>query len=73
MWTVVQTAEQVTPTVLESVEEIFDGYFADEEKIDWHEFLQRLEVGYEFDLGSSMDSEAIKQIKKHVKKIRSES
>ena len=47
MWTVVQTAEQVTPKVLESVEEIFDGYFADEEKIDWHEFLQRLEVRYE--------------------------
>ena len=73
MWTVVQTAEQVTPKVLESVEEIFDGYFSDEEKIDWHEFLQRLEVRYELDLGSSMDSQAIKQIKKHVKKIRSES
>ena len=73
MWTVVQTAEQVTPKVLESVEEIFDGYFSDEEKIDWHEFLQRLEVRYELDLGSSMDSQAIKQIKKHVKKLRSES
>ena len=73
MWTVVQKAEHVTPTVLESVEEIFDGYFANEEKIDWHEFLQRLEVRYELDLGSSMDSEAIKQIKKHVKKLRSES
>ena len=73
MWTVVQKAEHVTPTVLGCVEEIFDGYFADEEKIDWHEVLQRLEVTYEFDLGSSMDSEAIKQIKKHVKKLRSES
>ena len=72
MWTVVQTAEQVTPKVLESVEDIFDGYFANEPKIDWHDFLQRLEVRYELDLGSSMTSEAIKEIKKYVKKLRLE-
>ena len=73
MWKQVVTAEQVTQEVLDAVEEIFDGFFVDEPKIDWTLFLERLEVRYEFDLGSSMDSEAIKLIKKHVKKIKAES
>lgn len=73
MWIQVQTKEQVTEQVLEAVEEIFDGWFADEPRIDWQNFIDRLEVRYEYDMGSSMDSEAIKEIKKYVKKLRSES
>jgi hypothetical protein len=72
MWIQVQTKEQVTEQVLEAVEEVFDGWFADEPRIDWQNFIDRLEVRYEYDMGSSMDSEAIKAIKKYVKKLKSE-
>lgn len=71
-WTEVITAEEVTAQVLDAAEEIYDGWFADEERIDWHDFLDRLERMFFYDLGSSTESDAIKAIKKHVRKIKRE-
>lgn len=51
------------------VEAVHDGWFADQGRIDWESFLDRLEArGY--DLGASMQSEAVKRIKSIVRELR---
>ncbi len=69
----IRTASDITPELLEMVEVIYDGWFIDEVRIDWHAFLDRLELMGLYDLGGAMDSEAIKVIKKHVRKIKADS
>lgn len=71
-WVKVITAEQVDAAVLELIEDIYEGFFADESRIDWDDFLSRVERTGQYDLGGSMTSDAIKAIKKHVRKIRAE-
>ena len=68
----IRTATDITPELLEMVEVIFEGWFTDEVRIDWHSFLDRLELMGHYDLGSTMDSEAIKVIKKYVRKIKAD-
>ncbi len=69
-WKQVITAEQVTAEVLELVEELHDGFYQDDPRIDWHDFLCRIEVCGHYDLGGSLDSGAIKAIKKHIRNLR---
>lgn len=66
----IRTAEDAeAKDVREAVEAVFSGWFADEPRIDWENFLDRLE-GYGFDLGEDMLSPAIERIKKIVRELR---
>ena len=66
-YTTIITAEDVTPEFLETCEQVYDGFYTNEPRIDWEGFLDRLER-WGYDMGSSMDSPAIKIIKKHIRK-----
>lgn len=69
-FTQITTAADITPALTELVELVYEGWWENEPRIDWHSFLDRLELMGHFDFGSSMDSEAIKAIKKQVRKLR---
>jgi len=71
--------EDVSEEVLRVAEDIFDGWFSDEARIDWEDFLDRMDGthldghgGRELDLGSQADSPAIRKIKAHINRIRRE-
>jgi hypothetical protein len=55
--------------IREDIEAIFDGWFADEERIDWENFLDRVE-NLDYDLGNDTLSPAIKRIKAIVRELR---
>lgn len=59
----------VTPTILEAAESIADGWYSDR-PIEWDDFLYRLELHGEVDLGTSMTSPAIKKIQRHIRAYR---
>lgn len=63
---------EMTPALAEIVEMVFDGYYADEPRIDWHGFLDRVE-NYGFDLGGDMNAPIIKAVKKQVTALRKNS
>jgi phage terminase large subunit len=58
---------------MQAAENIYDGWFAESNRIDWHEFIDRLEDQTGEDLGQDMQSDQIVAIKKHVNKYRRES
>lgn len=71
-YTTVVSADDVTNEIREAAESIYDGWFADSERIDWENFLDRLEGivlndGTELDLGTDTQSPAIKAIKAHIR------
>ena len=68
-------AEDVTQEVLDAAEAV-EEYFADE-SIDWEDFLNRMDRmelsdGSKIDMGDSLDSPAIRQIKKYIRNLRRE-
>lgn len=68
----VEDADSIRPQVAE----VFDGWFSDvldepAARIDWEEFLDRLER-YDLDLGDKLDTPAIRRIKKIVRELRSD-
>ena len=66
---IISTAD-VTAECLEAVEEIYDGFYSDDNSIDWWSFLDRLEAwGYS---AQTVDSPAVNKIKRHVSKIRNQ-
>ncbi|GGM27585.1 hypothetical protein GCM10011608_10500 [Micromonospora sonchi] len=74
-WTTVTEADQVTEEILNIAESIFDGWYADSSRIDWDDFLERMEKiplddDTTLDLGSDMGSPAIKKIKAHIRNYR---
>lgn len=60
----------IPPEVLEAVESVYDGWYANSERIDWYDFVDRVEQMSEVDLGSDMLSPTINGIKAHVRKYR---
>lgn len=52
--------------ILTAAEEIYSGWYADT-RVDWTDFLDRLEEQTEVDLGTSMDSDLIRKIKRHIR------
>lgn len=56
--------------LLEAAEQVYDGWFTDDTRIDWEEFVYKLEVYAEVDLGDSMLSPQIKKIQTHIRKYR---
>ena len=67
----ITTAEDCTEQFLDACADVYEGFFANEPRIDWEGFMDRLER-YGYDMGSSMDSPAIKVIKKYVKSIKND-
>ena len=64
------TPADITEEVITAIETIFDGYYADAPRVDWFNFLDRVESLAMVDFGSDMDSPVIKQVKKIVKELR---
>lgn len=60
----------ITDDVRDVIETVFDGYYADEPRINWHEFLDRVERYALVNFGSDMDTPVIKAVKKIVKQLR---
>lgn len=68
-------AADVTDEILRLAEEVYDGWFDDDEPIDWEEFIDRLcKMGYladdtrlEFD---TYDCPAVSKIKRHIRNYR---
>jgi hypothetical protein len=66
----IRTAEDAD-SIREVIEGVFDGWYADSERIDWTEFLERVEGrSFTYDLGDQADSPAIRRIKAIVKELR---
>lgn len=59
-----------TPEILEAAEKLYDGWYAQSERIDWGDFIDRLERYADVDLGSDMLSPTIKAIQKHIRAYR---
>lgn len=72
-------AADVTEEVLECAEDVYDGWFADRDHVDWDEFWDRLD-GYtlkehenrEMDMGTETNSPAMRKIKRHIRRIARE-
>ncbi len=47
--------------LIEAADAIYDGWFAADGRIDWHEFLDRLEDQTDVDLGCNMQSPRISE------------
>lgn len=50
-----------------AAEEVYDGWYADQ-RVDWEDFVDRLEAHLGRDLGESMLSPEIKAMKAHVRR-----
>lgn len=55
--------------VKRTAEDIYDGWYSDQ-RIDWEDFLYRVEKYADVDLGEDMDSPLIKSIKKHIREYK---
>ena len=78
-YVMITTREDVTEEILQVAEDILDGWFSDVTRIDWDDFLDRLDGTHldghenrELDLGYEQDSPAIRKIKAHINRIRRE-
>lgn len=55
--------------IMQAAESIYDGWYSDS-RIDWENFIDRLESYTEVDFGNSMDSPLIRRVKAHIRKYR---
>jgi hypothetical protein len=74
-YTAVRAVNEVTEEILKFTRDIYDGWFAIADRIDWVDFLDRLDGseladGSKIDLGDDMLSPAIRRIKRHVNYYR---
>jgi len=67
-------ASDVSEEMLELAEQVYDGWFSDDERIDWEEFIDRLcklsihdEPSWELD---EYDNGAVRKIQKHIREYR---
>lgn len=67
-------AADVTPEMLTMAEDICDGFFNEDEPIDWEEFIDRMgkwslleDPPWEFD---EYDNAAIRKIQRHIREYR---
>lgn len=72
----VREASDVTDTILGWAEEIYDGWYADDDRIDWEDFIDRLcKWGDNPDDPWDIDSyacPAVEKIKRHIRQYRQE-
>lgn len=69
--TTVRTADDVTDEIITMAQSIYAGWFGDGQRIDWHDFMDRLDGveladGSTLDLGDTMDSPAIRKIQREI-------
>lgn len=65
------TSKEDADSIREDVESVYDGWYAGASRIDWEDFLGRLERrGY--DLGDSWTSPAIRRIRAIVAELRAQ-
>lgn len=57
--------------IRDDIEQVYDGWYAQASRVDWVDFLDRLE-GMGHDLGDSMVSPAVNRIKRIVSDLRKE-
>lgn len=62
-------AADITAEVLADAEEIYSGWYEDT-RIDWDDFLYRLESRTGIDLGTEATSPAIRRIQSHIRAFR---
>lgn len=55
--------------LLAAAESVFDGWYSDQDRIDWVEFIDRVE-SMGFDMGDSMLSPDVLAIKRHISRYR---
>jgi hypothetical protein len=66
----IKEAEQVTPDVLRFAEDIYEGWFSNDDQIEWEPFWDRLEkYGYAV---ANLDCGATRKIQRHIRKFKSE-
>lgn len=71
---ILQSKDDITQSVLDDAEEVYDGWFADESRIDWEAFIDRLAVDYgnhatePYDV-ESYDSPAVRKIQRHIREL----
>lgn len=70
--TAIREAADVTDEIIGMAQEIYAGWFGDGQRIDWHDFFDRLDGaeladGSRLDLGDTMDSPAIKKIQREIR------
>jgi hypothetical protein len=67
----IQDAGEVTFDCLCAAEDIYEGWFSNDDQIDWEPFWDRLEK-YGFAV-ASLDCGATRKIQRHIRKFKSES
>lgn len=66
----IHSVEDVNAQVINAVEEVFDGFFSTDDRIDWHGFFDRLEqFGFSVE---SIDSPAANKVKRVVRQLKSD-
>lgn len=60
-------------SIRKEIESVYDGWFADSYRIDWEDFLDRLDSFPHIDMGSNLESPAIRRIKAIVAELRGQS
>lgn len=70
--TAVREAADVTDEIIAMAQDIYSGWFGDGQRLDWGDFLDRLDGaeladGSRLDLGDTMDSAAIKKIQREIR------
>lgn len=73
----VTTTTDLTDEILHAAEYVYDGWYADAPRIDWLEFMDRLDGtpladGSTLDLGGTMHSPAILAIIEHINEYKKE-
>lgn len=58
-------------SLLSAAEDIYDGWYVNQ-RIDWDDFLYRLEHHADVDLGPDTESPLIRRIKRHINQYRKE-
>lgn len=56
--------------VLSQAEELVDVYYPDGERIDWEDFIDRVEKYTDWDFGTQMDSPDIRRLQRHIRAYR---
>lgn len=56
--------------LLSAAESVFDGWYAESSRIDWEDFIDRVEIYAGIDMGSDMMSPAIQAIQRHIRVYR---
>lgn len=76
-YTYIVQESDLTEEILRAAEDVHDGYFADERRVDWEELWDRLDGYYledqsRIDLPSDLESPVFAALKKHLKHHRRE-